>query len=440
MLLSQRLAEWIARQPHQMPSDVADRVEELVLDSIGCATAGAALRETQLLADGLVTTAKSVEKSSRWPVNEVGAERAIFLHAFAANCVDADDTHLPTMVHPGSVIVPPTLIVGAVENRTGREVIRGIASGYEVAIRLASYAHYKKGWHSTGTVAIFGAVTSLSSILRLSREQCAHALCIAASMAAGIRANFGSPARSLHAGRAASSAYLAVQLARRGFSAQQNALEGGSGFNECFGDLVTDPHLADDPKRLAIFESTFKPYASGVVTHATLDAAIRMRKKLRSGPGQLAQATITVAPMVTELARFEQPTTGLEAKLSLTHCVAVGIARGSGAPSEFMDTAVQDPLINELRTLCRVETDASLQPTMARLQIRTKDGLSCEEIISSASGSAGSPMGRDEVIAKFTDYFGSARSSESTSAVRDAVLSLDGLPDAGELLNRLEWL
>lgn len=439
MPLSQRLAEWIGRQPHRMSPDATDRVEELVLDSIGCATAGAALPETQVLADSLLA-AKSGYKSSNWPVNEVGVEHAILLHAFAASCVDADDTHMPTMVHPGSVIIPPALILGAVERRPGTDIIGGTVTGYEVALRLASYDHYKKGWHSTGTVAIFGAVASLSSILRLPAEQCAQALCIAASLAAGLRANFGSATRSLHAGRAASSAYLAVQLARRGFSAQSNALDGRAGFNECFGDLVTDPNLAGDTKRFAIFESTFKPYASGVVTHAVLDAAIQMGKKLRGGPRQVSEATITVAPMVKELARFEAPTSGLEAKLSLTHCVAAGIARGSGAPKEFMDAAVQDRLLSALRSLCQVETDTNLEPKMARLQVRTKDGVLHEEIVASASGSAARPMSRDDVIAKFTDYFGSARSSEGTSAVRDRVLSLHNLSNARELLNLLEWL
>src|SRR5205807_7755137 len=96
-------------------------------------------------------------------------------------------------------------------------------------------SHYQRGFHSTGTIGTFGAAASAAHLMKLSPAQTAHALGIAASMSSGIRLNFGSMTKPLHAGRAAENGVTAAELASRGFTAGDDGLDGEWGFFQVMG-------------------------------------------------------------------------------------------------------------------------------------------------------------------------------------------------------------
>ena len=94
--------------------------------------------------------------------------------------------------------------------------------------------HYKKGFHSSGTVGTFGATAAAAKLLGLDRDATAHALAIAASMASGIRVNFGTMTKPLHVGRAAQNGVIAAELAAKGFTGGHDALDPPWGFFQVF--------------------------------------------------------------------------------------------------------------------------------------------------------------------------------------------------------------
>ena len=64
--------------------------------------------------------------------------------------------------------------------------LEAFLTGFEVECKIAEAIHpdhYKKGFHSSGTVGTFGAVVAVSKLLGLSRAHTAHALAIAAPRA-----------------------------------------------------------------------------------------------------------------------------------------------------------------------------------------------------------------------------------------------------------------
>src|SRR3990172_6961030 len=92
--------------------------------------------------------------------------------------------------------------------------------------------HYKKGFHSSGTVGTFGAMAATAKLLGLGPGAAAHASAIAASRASGIRVNFGTMTKPLHVGRAAQNGVMAAELAAMGFTGGGEALDGPRGFFE----------------------------------------------------------------------------------------------------------------------------------------------------------------------------------------------------------------
>nr|WP_240690124.1 MmgE/PrpD family protein [Arthrobacter sp. PAMC25564] len=117
--------------------------------------------------------------------------------------------------------------------------------GYQIDY-LASLAlgheHYRRGWHATSTVGTLGAAAVASRMLGLTTGQAGHALAIAASLAGGLRVNFGTPTKALHAGAAARHGVQAAQLARAGATGSADWLLGGHGMLAVFGgDLAGQP-------------------------------------------------------------------------------------------------------------------------------------------------------------------------------------------------------
>ena len=78
-----------------------------------------------------------------------------------------------------------------------------------------------------------GALATAAACARLRKldsEKTAHAIAIAASLASGLVANFGTMTKSLHAGRTAQSGVIAARLADQGFTASLDVLEHQTGF------------------------------------------------------------------------------------------------------------------------------------------------------------------------------------------------------------------
>src|SRR5262245_46251648 len=119
-----------------------------------------------------------------------------------------------------------------------------------------------------------------------------RAIGIAGSEAAGLKAAFGTMAKPLHAGRAASAGALAALLARGGFTAAPDVLETPQGFA-----ATPDPSALDKfAGRFLIRATLFKYHASCYLTHAAIEAARQLRAEHAIDPHAVESVVVTVAP------------------------------------------------------------------------------------------------------------------------------------------------
>lgn len=119
---------------------------------------------------------------------------------------------------------------------------------------------YNRGFHGTGTLGLFSAMGAVCKAQGLDVAQTRTALGIAASTASGLRRNFGTMTKPLHAGWAALSALTAVMFARCGLSAAPDILEAEAGFFSTYGVAESDPaRVASVPEGLANQYTTSHP-------------------------------------------------------------------------------------------------------------------------------------------------------------------------------------
>ncbi|MFN2452369.1 MAG: MmgE/PrpD family protein, partial [Candidatus Dormibacteria bacterium] len=166
----------------------------------------------------------------------------------------------------------------------------------------------------------------------------------------------------------------AAQLVGLGFTAAARGLEGRRGMAALVSaDVDLDAMVASLGHHWELLANTEKPYACGVVSHPTLDAARLLRERI-DHPGEIADVEVFVNPVVLDVMAIRSPATGLESKFSVYHCAAVGLLDGRGGPREFSDERVCSPDVVALRGQVRVTTDVAMPRDATRMTVRMRDG------------------------------------------------------------------
>jgi 2-methylcitrate dehydratase PrpD len=212
-----------------------------------------------------------------------------------------------------------------------------------------------------------------------------HALGIAASLASGVVANFGSMTKPLHLGRAAEAGIHAVELAQVGLDASPDALDAPVGLLVA---LAGDPTLVDLEGAVPDdFESTLlhmrpgiKKYPVCYALHRVADGVLDLVALHRITPADVASVQATISETTAGVLRHHDPRTVTEARFSMEFAAAAAIARGKLGIAEVSAGTLQDPVVRELMKRVHtvtVQTACPLEPSFAytdEVTINLRDG------------------------------------------------------------------
>ena len=119
----------------------------------------------------------------------------------------------------------------------GVTVPAAIAAGMSAAAIVESGLADWGGWSPGSVAAAIGASVTAGLLLGLTRSQLRAALGICATQAAGLRSAGATDAFALQVGKAAFNGVEAAQLARSGFTAPEEPLDGRRGLFALFGGV-----------------------------------------------------------------------------------------------------------------------------------------------------------------------------------------------------------
>jgi 2-methylcitrate dehydratase PrpD len=433
-----------------LPDDVLTEVEISFADTIGCILLGLDSPTTRILAgsplhhtDGPVsaTVLGSGERRSLLDV--------ALIHGVAAHVADFDDISWALMGHPSATLVPALVPLAEYVGASGIELARAYLAGYEVAVELGfaiEPAHYLRGWHATCTIGSVAVAAGCARLLGLDPERTRHALGIAASSSSGLRQNFGSDVKSLHAGLAARNGIEAAVLARDGFTADRGALDGPWGFFRAF-DGRSDVRLRSDAfSGFAIRTpgTLRKLYPSCGATHQAIDAAIEMRAT-GIEIGRIADVRVEVAPACLAPLRSELPTSPLEAKFSMEFCVAAALLDGAVRVDHFSDGVLSRPDLadlmpridmvagDEFRDIPENGNDASA----ARVTITLDTGERRTVAVRHPSGSPERPLTPEQLRGKFRACTDGVLGGDRATVALESILGLRHQRDLDAVLAHL---
>ena len=435
---TQTLARFITESYFEaLPEALRHEGRRSILNHVGCAL-GVARDPAVVTALEIMRESSGKSVASVYGQREkLGVMEAAFVNAIASNLLDYDDTHLRTVIHPSAPVAPAVFALAEETGATGAEVLHAFLLGGEVACRIGnavSPGHYARGWHITASTGVFGAAAAAARLLRLSAEQTADALGIAASQSGSIVENLATAAKNIGVGNAARNGILAARFAARGYRAAPLSIEGPLGWARAMGDEAQVKEITEGlGQRWEIARNTYKPYAAGIVFHAVIDACLELRETIGAAVTQIAR--VTVAGDALLLARGDRVVRNeRDTRVSIHHCAGIALALGRADVADFEMPAVQDTELAALRAKVVAECDASLPRGAARVTIALANGSTHQAYVEHPRGSAEHPLSDAELAAKYRANAVLGGMTSDVQAQIAALWALDQAPSTAPLM------
>ena len=449
MTATTRLAEFVVTTKlRDVPEGAIAQVRRAALDTLGVTLAGAAepvaasVRAVARAEGGTplcTVIGTALRTSPTWAALANGA---------AGHAHDFDDTNFALMGHPSVPLLSAALAAAEAEPAGGADVVRAYVIGFEVSAALGIALNpdlYTRGWHATSAVGTLGCAAAAASLLRLDAGQTRHALGIAASLASGLKENFGSMTKPFHAGHAARNGVFAALVAREGMTASDEALEGRQGYAAALSQAKLTPGAFDSlGQRWELVQSgiAVKPYPSCALTHSAIDALLELRAGHRLTAGQVAEIEVGVNHVVPDVLRHDRPASGLERKFSMQYCAAAALGDGRVDLGSFDDGPVADAGTRALVERVRMVVDPTLpdglaQHAWSRVTVRLGDGRTLESPPRGASGHPDQPLTDAQLRDKFLACAAPLLGADEAGDVAAQLAHLEDIPDIRALTARL---
>ncbi len=357
MTLALELAKRInALRYEALPPEAVRWAKVGILDTIGVTLAGADEECTRIVAGVTLRGGSGGPALVFGRGARAGALDAALVNGTAAHALDFDDCNNTLGGHPSAPILPALIALAEDIGASGRDFIVAYVAGFETECKIAlgvHFHHYTKGWHPTATLGVFGGAAACARLMKLSDERTATALSIAASLAAGLKANFGTMTKPLHVGHCNRSGLFAALLARDGYTASADIFEHKQGFLSVFNGLGN----YDASKILPAWGQPYDIVQPGIAikqypccgsTHSALDAMLKLAREHKPAADDIERVDVWTHARRLEHTNRPDPKSDLDAKFSVQYCMARAIADRRIAIEHFEGKSYLEPAVRKL--------------------------------------------------------------------------------------------
>jgi 2-methylcitrate dehydratase PrpD len=433
------LSNWIANLETGETTPAARTwAKHAILDWFGVSIAGASEPLVDILVDEYAR-----EGEAACTIVGRGAKatlsHAALINGAISHALDYDDVNRRLMGHATVTVAPVVLALGEQLKASGTDILTAFIAGTEAACLIGDMGgigHYAAGYHNTATIGTLGAAMAAAKLMKLDETETRHALGIAASQAAGLKSNFGTMTKPLHAGKAAMNGLMAARLAARGFTANEHILETRQGVADVMmPGFVPGSGRPHPPGYFSVQQTLFKYHAACYLIHASIEAIASLRKTHGIGLDDLESMTLYCHPGHFGVCNIPDPTTGLEIKFSIRHCAAMALAGyDTSALETYSDTNAVDPALSAARRKITLEAREDMDSMTADVALNLADGRRLQ-----AQHDAGQPASdladqEQRLIAKFRALSKPCIGANRTEVIIEEIMKLDQRPDVAELM------
>jgi 2-methylcitrate dehydratase PrpD len=437
--LMQQLSTYIVsalRRP--LPAAVVEKTKHHILDTIAAMVSGSRLAPG-IKAIAYVKTLGGVKEACVIGSNIITtAINAALANGMLAHADETDDSHAPSLTHPGCGIVSAALAMAERERRHGSALLRAVALGYDVGCRLTQSLdayQFREDGHSTHSFGpMFGAAAAAGALAALKERQIRHLLSFTAQQASGISCwmrdgehiekafDFG--------GMPARNGVAAATMVAHGFSGVDDVFDGERNFFVAYGRKPDPTILARGlGATYEIMNTNIKRWSVGSPIQAPLDSLKDLIREHQIKAEDVEKLVVRVAHQgANTVNNRDMP------DICLQHMCAVMLIDGRVTfASSHDEKRMRDRKVLALRSRIELRGDdalsAALPSRQGIVEITLRDGRELRHHTKAVRGTAENPMTRAEVDEKSYDLMAPVIGKARARKLCDAVWKLEQIRD-----------
>ncbi|HEV3483517.1 MAG TPA: MmgE/PrpD family protein [Candidatus Acidoferrales bacterium] len=448
MHIANELAIRVSRFRYEdLPGQAIQAAKDALLDTLGVTLAGSSEPAAAIVTDVLSGESRPGTSVAFGTKHKTNCLDAALMNGTAAHALDFDDVSDAMGGHPSAPVLAALLALGDNIEASGRDVVNAFVAGFETEIRIAkavNFHHYKKGWHPTATLGVFGAAAACARLLSLEEQQIASALSMSASLSAGLKANFGTMTKPLHVGNCARSGLLAALLAGKEFTAAPDAFEHKQGFLNVFNgpgtyDVAKIFENWAEPLEIVDPGVVIKQYPCCASTHSAIDTLIRIVSENHIHAEDVSNIDVWIHERRLEHTNRPNPQNAMAAKFSLQYCLARALMHGTVVLEHFEGDAFHDM---QARSIMSKVKAASYSPEQigsdnaygAEIKLTMHDGtVYCGQLDEALGQSAAHPLPARSLVHKFQNCAGRILVRDQVLELQESVERIENLRSVRDL-------
>jgi 2-methylcitrate dehydratase PrpD len=446
--LTAKLSDYVAgEKPGQLPASIAQRAKIHILDTLGAIVSGSLIKPGQLIIEFVRSQGGNGHASVLATDIKTTAIHAALANGVMAHADETDDTHYPTVTHPGSIVLPAALAIGETEHCTGKEFIAAVVLGYDVLCRVSKTLDRRwmqeRNIHAGSIAAGFGATAAAARLLKLPAQKVRYALAFAGTQACGLTTWRDDPEHIdkalCHSGIPARNGVSAALWSRGGMTATEDIFEGPNNLLNAYAETAHPEEITRDlGSRYEIMEAGIKVYPAGQPMQATLTGFFKLVQDHGLGYQDINKIVVRLPESQSQTINDRHMP-----DINCQYLLAVAMIDGKVDFQNSHDfERMHDPGVLDLKKRVQIHADADLtkiHPAVraAIVEIFTADGRHLQTRVDRVPGAPYNPLSAGEAEAKSHSLIAPVLGEERAKAITETARSLETLADVAQLAKLL---
>jgi len=370
------------------------------------------------------------------------AVNAALANGMFGHADETDDTHPPSLTHPGTSVVPAALAIGERDRLAGKAVLRAIVLGYDICARLLlalqPMPFLRSGHHAGAFGQAFGAAAAAGALLKLDARRVRYVLSYTAQQAAGLYTMFRDPEHIEKSfgmgGMPAHNGTAAALMVAAGFTGVEDVFSGERDFFFTFAREGDRGELTRGLGRdYEILRGGIKRWPVGGPIQGPLHVLRDMLDQHRFEADDVAELVARMPDKELEIVNDRDMP-----DISVQHLLAVMLVDGGVTFASAHDfKRMRDPRVLKLKARIRAVGDPALTDAQRRwrcvMEITLKDGRRLAHQTMAAEGSFENPLTRAEEAEKALDLLAPVLGVKRSRALLAALWDFENVKDVRAL-------
>jgi 2-methylcitrate dehydratase PrpD len=427
-----------------LPQLAVEHAKMILASTLSSAAVGTTMDSAVIQRDLAKEQGGKPESTVWFSDTKLPAALAARVNAALSDAAASDDSDIRNTAHEGTTLTAAGLALGERTRSSGQDLLLAMVLGYEAGGRIGEAREGgRPGLHASQIVAFASAAAS-SKLLKLTPEQMAHALGIIATTVGGLGVGTNSWSREYMGANAAFAGVQAALAAGRGFTVNEDMLDGPGGFIDVFGGGATNAArlTADLGKSWNVTDYlAIKLWPGAHPLSGMLEAAVTAAREGNIAPNDVAQILVS-GQAVRTMFGSRRPKDHVEAIHSLPYFVASAIADKNFTWVHATAAKIFDPAVQRLMAL--VEPDPSPPPVKTRwiwagtVTIVTTSGTRITRTVDAPRGSAPRGIEWNDVDAKYRELMPQSKlPARRLDDILTTIRNIDRVQDVSQLTRLL---